>query len=621
MANEGNTQQQRNRTKQRRLEPRSEVWKDFTRATGDDGKEIAECNRCGKQYKYHGTKNQLEHLEKCSGKEPATAACAAPPPQHNAPSGSGSVKDSNPGLDQRAANDALARVIAFGGCDPAILEDRSFRLFAMCLNPKYELPSRRVIEEICDTHCGSMREEAHAVMEECSTGNFSLSVGKVKIMEEEVLYIQWHFIDIAKWLGDPVLDRRVMDAYVVTPLGGYCISPLSGVPEASLELVRKGIVSAIPAGRGRLFMMACADDDAFVNELKHAIQQVNRSPTGREPFCATYMDHVIHSIARCLVPNSDFTRRMFSVVNNLKLTRQRRQDLLSQHGLDDPRECNEQWYSCYSTFEVLRKGYSSTIAGTDFQVIRILCDVWGKLYRAIKTISHRSRSPTSHLCLIELFTLREALQTKLESATGDIVDGLRRAKDALDKAIQDSYVVWSIPLAMDPRYKLESVEVILITIFGSEAAGAYIANVKGQIRDLYTSYCAKDDHAIDTDIGSKNPLKRALHDHRRKQGKTDLDQYLEQAPVVPETESIFDIGYWWSYTGWDQYPMVTQMALDALAMPTCSRLDSEGIAKVKSIIRGYYSIDDEEGEDDDGDEAAAAEGGESDTDDMIQEPI
>ena len=62
----------------------------------------------------------------------------------------------------------------------------------------------------------------------------------------------------------------------------------------------------------------------------------------------------------------------------------------------------------------------------------------------------------------------------------------------------------------------------------------------------------------------------------------ELDRYF-QDPLAPED---FDILKWWKAHS-SEYPMVARMARDALAMPTRSKLSSDQLAQVRSILRGY----------------------------------
>ena len=253
-------------------------------------------------------------------------------------------------------------------------------------------------------------------------------------------------------------------------------------------------------------------------------------------------------------------------------------------------------------------------------VVQLLCKVWEQVYRGIQTIS-ASAFPTSNLCLAELLKLREILHSQLARFSGDdvdvedlynildfnrkanrkVVDVLRGASGTLDKAIQDSYLVWSVPLTLDPRYKLRYIEFSFERAFGSEAT-KYITEVNNKINKVYADYIKQYGTTTDADHSdganatlattSVHPLEQAWKERRRSQEvmaaqvnpetQTELDRYL-QDPLAPED---FDILKWWKENS-GRYPMVAQMARDALAMPTCSKLSSDQLTQVRSILRGY----------------------------------
>ena len=99
------------------------------------------------------------------------------------------------------------------------------------------------------------------------------------------------------------------------------------------------------------------------------------------------------------------------------------------------------------------------------------------------------------------------------------------------------------------------------------------------------------------DTTSAEPWDQEWNDHCRSQDvmatqanscypetQTELDRYL-QGHLAPATKD-FDVLKWWKAHS-SEYPMVARMARDALAMPTCSKLSSDQLAQVRSILRGY----------------------------------
>jgi len=83
--------------------------------------------------------------------------------------------------------------------------------------------------------------------------------------------------------------------------------------------------------------------------LKDYIDDIN-SEASLGCTTTTYVDTVLHSIARCLLPDYiDFTSNMFWEMKNLKLTRQERLQLLSELDLDLELAFDESWCATYSS--------------------------------------------------------------------------------------------------------------------------------------------------------------------------------------------------------------------------------------------------------------------------------
>ncbi|CAO2164576.1 unnamed protein product [Urochloa humidicola] len=620
MAAEENGGQGRNPRRRRKMVPRSAVWEHFNRFTDDNGRDKARCKRCllvlGAGTR-NGTSTLWGHVKICGkdwdGVRLRLHRRPTPPPPCAASSRSAETLRRDPGLKEEGeeAIGDLARLIALHGHDPSVLDDDYFRSFVGRLNPEFKLPSRLAVEEVCDGIFDETREDLFSRLRR-APGRISLSVGKAEAIAGEVLYMACHFID-----DDWNLQRMVMDAYDHVPCPLYN-GPLSGVPEVSLnfhDLCSLAIdrIMAVDGGISghdvldRVFMVVRDKRDKHIHmEPKDYIE--NKFPRTyrprRELIYGTYMDIMLHWVGQRLTlhPHLAMDGHLIeSGVQELHLTRQRRQHLLSHLGLDDLRAYNERWYSCYCSLEVLRSEHSCTIPCV---LIELLCSIWGTIYRAIKRIS-ASSSPTSNLCLGELFNVREVLQFEIARTSGYNADVLRDARDTLDKSLQDSYLVWSIPLVLDPRYKLTYIESSFGRAFDPETAAHYISEVTRDIKKLYTDYIecnrgisgTNSDGVMEMAVGSVDSLQQPWEEHCHAQhgmtsevacgypeAETELDRYLKDR-LAPQTES-FDILNWWKVHS-SEYPTVARMARDALAMPTCSQLSSEQIAHVKSIVRGY----------------------------------
>ncbi|CAO2189975.1 unnamed protein product [Urochloa humidicola] len=599
---------------------RSDMYGHFTQAQGDNKWQCKYCGLLvGANTKRSGTSNLWRHLKKCKkrviGESHLTTSSSQPQPQPQSqllPSGPGESSGREPtGLEEDKASRDLARMIALHGYDPSVVEDDYFKSFVHLLNPKFEVPSREAIDKMCsDIFQDYMANAYHpSTVYVSGSGKLSLAVGEAKTIQTgRVVYVTTHFIDHhwnPHWL--------VQNVYVVLPVGDYCHLPIQGLPMVGHDDVSRRIAHDIGIlVLGLLYyddynmFMVAGEMIGHINHLK--LKDCVEEQLTTKIYSATCMDHVLHSIARCLLPDSFFVQ---STLHEFEVQQDTYKELLTQHGLaklgllDDLWEYGETWYSCYCCLEILAKAVPPNSDEYTRQLLRTL---WWEIYRAIKTVSDSS-CPTPNLCLQELFKVRDVLQSQLSKApagsysnfgTKEVADILKEALQTVNKAIQDSYLVWSIPLILDPRYKIVYIEFIFQRAFGSEAE-KYVSEVRTKTKELYTTYIEDDDEDSDgssieemaADI--TDPLEQAWdeqccsHDKTRNvdshaEGKVELDFYLEDR-LAPRTNG-FDILNWWKRNS-RKYPTVARMARDALAMPTCSKLTSDQMAHVRSMIRGY----------------------------------
>ncbi|CAO2186727.1 unnamed protein product [Urochloa humidicola] len=581
---------------------RSPVYEHFICFKDAQGNDRARCKYCGLELganTKNGTSNLRTHVKICKARHPMSLSLPQQLQLQPSGSGLGESSDREPACIDEARRD-LARMIALHGYDPSIVEDDYFKSFLRRLNPGFEVPSREAIDKVCS----HIFEDSRSDMYLSNHGIVSLAVGVAETFKTgQVVYVTVHYID-HHWN----LHRVVENVFMVSPVDDHYNVPLGNVRVALLDDLLEEIVGYNPIDsklmlQYEVFMIA-GEITGHINHLNLNIRLKDCiwHHFGNKICSATYMDCVLHSIARCLLPDSHLIHNAFIRVETIAyILSQGHKEILTQVGLlDDPWEYGERWYLCFCSFEILLNlSYeldSDTESGSDSVVL--LCTLWREIYRAIKTVSDSSR-PTSNLCFQELFKVRDVLQSQLSKAPDEVhadnyngfgdktvADVLREALETVDKAIQDSYLVWSIPLVLDPRYKLRYIEDKFERAFGSEAE-KYVSEVRRKTKELYSSYTKDDDgdsgaviEIMDVD-NSNPPSEQAWH---------ELDGYLQDGPARSGTEG-FDILNWWKVHGSVQYPTVARMARDALAMPTCSKLTSDQMAHVRSMIRGYRRIE------------------------------
>lgn len=248
------------------------------------------------------------------------------------------------------------------------------------------------------------------------------------------------------------------------------------------------------------------------------------------------MDHVLHSIGRCLLPDSNHLNDIFSNVPDSQWVTQDRHRFLSELGLDDPLESNEHWYWRYCSL-VMADHHRLLILDSQ----TLLCNLWGAIYNAIKRVS-ASGTPTSNLCLEELLKVRGALQSQLSTAHAP----LTKALEIVENAIEDSYLLWSIPLVLDPQYKYRHIEEQFQKTFDCSKATNYTSCVRSMMYTIFYDY-SDDDSEDMMAANSSGPLDQAREEQCHPQddnhatAKTELDDYLEDSPARTTKGFDFDI--------------------------------------------------------------------------------
>jgi hypothetical protein len=175
---------------------------------------------------------------------------------------------------------------------------------------------------MCDGIFDEARRDSFSRLRRAS-GRVSLAVGKAKTPEAgEVIYIACHFID-DQWN----LHKFVLDAFVEDARHDVGDVPILGV---GVFLALADVTDLISGYEDRLSMLAYDITDCdFHPALKNYIDDTN-SDANLGYTATTYVDTVLHFVARCILPPPSFTTGIFRYMKNLNLTRQERLQLLSE---------------------------------------------------------------------------------------------------------------------------------------------------------------------------------------------------------------------------------------------------------------------------------------------------
>lgn len=508
----------------RKRKPRSDVWKHYEPFTNSNGEERARCNKCGLDLAADTSKNGTSRLRRhIQGSCPGSPAPPKPPAAAAAAQSQSLDCSSKPAdSDWEEATADLARMIASHSYDTSFVEDSNFRSFVRRLNPGFQVPSRDAIQVSCD----GIFEETMRVLEselERTSGQVNLALDTAETAQGTVLYVACHFIDEG-WNH----RQMIIDAYLVAPeymsrmpLLGTGGVVLYGTDRYNVLVERISNHAVLD----RLFSITVGRIGGLRTYLEKASFQ---AACGGVSSCYgdTYADTLLCSVAEHLCDNlrshlfASDPEEMVEGEPGLEF-----EELRSQLDFDCRPPYHKKWYSCYSSLQAFQK-YSSS------EFDKLLCRLWREIDGATKTISDPSH-PTSNIVLRELFKAREKLQAEIDQASrehlyggsncfvNDVAAVLATAKDNLDLGIQNSYLKWSIPFALDPRYKLKFIAFIFNRAFSSSGE-EYVCKVKQEMSRLFTSF-SKDgrnpNHATEETADSAHELEQAWDAHCRPRHK------------------------------------------------------------------------------------------------------
>ncbi|XP_021742409.1 zinc finger BED domain-containing protein RICESLEEPER 2-like isoform X2 [Chenopodium quinoa] len=190
---------------------------------------------------------------------------------------------------------------------------------------------------------------------------------------------------------------------------------------------------------------------------------------------------------------------------------------------------------------------------------------------------------TSNLFFHELVSVAVLLKDLMTNDDVEMCLMATKMKEKYDKYWDDPEkmnMLIFIAVVLDPRYKLDYVEWMLIEIYDSKHAFVLVNNLKESLNALYEEYHGSSGDVIREEVSSSmdssqfSPKQKKLQVLKSKykkhkcekdgEAKIELDNYLEEE-TEEECEN-FDILGWWKFNS-ARFPTIGRMARDILAVP------------------------------------------------------
>jgi hypothetical protein len=512
-------------------------------------------------------------------------------------------------VGQETAYQELARMIALHGYPLSIVEHEEMRRFVKNLNPMTNAISHSDMEE----HCYALFQKEKAKLKDkiaLSSRRVSLSANIWTPDEAEptvkYLCLTAHFIDedwkvhrmVIKfgmfWSSPTDVERMIHCKETCVPeyeLGAYNAiwdairdwnldQKLLGL--TSVSEVKNGLSTSKLKGmlienkhlliRDRLYNISCVDD--VLNNIVSSMQE-----------------NILHLVG-------DMVMDFFVAHTSSSSTQQQLLEVISQISLKCPQQDAKWWHKYYFRLEVLlhfKKLFpSEEVSPEDIRVAESICNILRTFYRVVEVISGPC-SPTANIYFNEIWKVRTVLQEEASNDSGEIAALTMEMQEAFSEYWQSSYLWLSIPVILDPRFKISFIEFRLKRAFGTKSA-SYLSDIRETLRELFNEYCNHIDQpngaasSITTfdaeDSDSLEDWDQHLNEQASSKISSELDCYFEDG-LVPRKDDFDILNWWMCHT--TKYPTLATIAQDVLAMPASAAQSEAAFSSSGPVIPKHHS--------------------------------
>lgn len=288
-------------------------------------------------------------------------------------------------------------------------------------------------------------------------------------------------------------------------------------------------------------------------------------------------------------------------------------ELVQQFNLKERRlvlECKTRWNSTYDMLacairfkEVFFRlaledsDYVYCPSAEDWIKIEKLLEILKVFYTTTNIISG-SEYPTSNVFLSEISYIKEILDKHSVSSDQFVKDMVKNMKERFDKYWGECNLIMAIGGVLDPRVKMDVLDVTFPHMFRPELVRVNILKVRDTLYELYDEYrrmypspleasgeCGFG--ASDVGVGSQPGMTRVLQAVRSgriaQPKKSDIDLYFEEEFI---DEGKFDILQWWKEKS-GKYRILSKIAADVLAIPITTVASEATFSAGSRVIDPY----------------------------------
>ncbi|KNA11902.1 hypothetical protein SOVF_130440 [Spinacia oleracea] len=477
------------------------------------------------------------------------------------------------------------------------VEGQGFRHFCSVIEPRFHLPSRITVAKDCYESYLTEKRKLKSLLRKCKSRVSLTTDAWTSVQQINYMCLTVHFIDndwklqkrilsfcpisshkgeeIGKQVEKCLLDWGIDQIFCITVDNASSNDTVVGYIKRKMNGWKTGVL------KGRFLHMRCvahiinlvvSDGMKTVNDsiirVRQAVRFIKQSPARLQRFKKCVEDEKIMSKKLlCLdVPTRwNSTYLMLSAALDLE-------SAFERYAEDDPH---------YNADLCEREGKGSPDYD-DWNNVRRYSEFLQSFYDLTLRVSGSSYV-TSNLFFHELVNVSALMKELVESEDPEMGIMACKMKENYEKYWgnpEKINLVIFIAVVLDPRYKLDYVEWMLVEIYDQRIASVLSQNLRDALNALFEEYRVLPSNDVLREEVSGNDDTHSLTSQKKieflkckyrkhkceKDGesKIELDKYLDED--TEEDSADFDISGWWKVNS-GRFPTMGRMARDVLAVP------------------------------------------------------
>uniref|UniRef100_A0A803LSE4 BED-type domain-containing protein n=1 Tax=Chenopodium quinoa TaxID=63459 RepID=A0A803LSE4_CHEQI len=516
---------EKSKPKRKRMKDRSEVWEHFIKEETHTGME-ARCKYCGMRYKCgtkrNGTSPLWAHINRCrkypynTPKESKQSLLSfkSNKIESGCTSGLSYVK-----YDPTVIRKALSEMVIVDELPFKFVEGVGFKKFCNVMEPRFHVPSRITVAKDCYETFLTQKRKLKLVLKNCNSRVSLTTDTWTSIQQINYMCLTVHFVDndwnlqkrilnfcpisshkgeeIGKEIEKCLLDWELEKVFCITVDNASSNDTAIGYMRRKINGWKAGVL------KGRFLHMRCvahivnlvvSDGLKIVNEsitrVRQAVRFIKQSPSRLVRFKKCVVEEKINSKKLlCLdVPtrwNSTFLMLDAALVFEYAFER---------YSEEDP----------HYVIELNEREGKGCPTSEDWETVRRFSEFLQVFYDLTLRVSG-SLHVTSNLFFHELVSVAVLLKDLMTNDDVEMCLMATKMKEKYDKYWGDPEkinMLIFIAVVLDPRYKLDYVEWMLIEIYDSKHAFVLVNNLKESLNALYEEYRGSSGDVIREEVSS-----------------------------------------------------------------------------------------------------------------------